>query len=854
MVYVLFFLSGFAGLIYQVIWTRELGLAFGSTAQSASTTVAAFLCGLGLGARLAEPLLRRGWRAGRLFGALEVLVAAYSLFLTWILPQVGLLNGWLIGALGEASWGFYLARFTVIFALLLPGCLAMGATLPLLTEYCSSRSPRGFTTTLARLYAINTLGAALGPLMADFVLVRAVGVFQTSCLASAIDLLVGLAGFFYLKDHLTRKAPEQTNTSLSYRDLSLLFLSGYCSICLEILWIRTLVFFNLSDVYAFTIVVSTFLLGLVLGSALATRFSHKLSISPLLWAIGAGILLSLASTLQVHEARNWLRLADFNLARFVTAATLMLPVTTILGALFPLQCSRLQQVGAAGAVGRAYLWNTLGSLLGSLSAGFFLLPHLGLQASVLWVAGLAALGSGLAAPRRPQAWLGALLIWAGCLALPKDALMRYFYAHDYDNILFLKEDHYGTISLVHQWDNASWDYSDNLIVDGYNMMSNNLAAKRYAATLAALPILLHPKPDRVLVICFGLANTVSVAVGLDSTSQVDCVELTPTVVAASGHLDYVKATLASPKLKMHFGDGRNYLAVTEQRYQVITAEPPPPIQAGIVNLYSREYFQQCRRCLTADGMVSHWLPVQQMSAFETRTILRACQEVFPHTYLWAGSGSNLIIVGSMQPLQVDFAEFSRRFEANRVILGRYGLDSPSILLAGCLRLPEELATYLTQTPPLTDDRPYLQHYQGDRQADYGYLLATPGRLPALHLDPKEPAWQQALQFVTQAHLIQLYPYPDPETAQIATWKLARSLLQAQPQSVYAQTLARCTPAALRNLKASRRPDAPFTLFGAYYAQGDWQQARETLELGQWPPRLKQAAQELLVQANVPAFK
>ncbi|CAN0411726.1 unnamed protein product, partial [Phaeothamnion confervicola] len=286
----------------------------------------------------------------------------------------------------------------------------------------------------------------------------------------------------------------------------------------------------------------------------------------------------------------------------------------------------------ASAVGQAYLWNTAGSLLGSLTAGFVVLPVLGMQGGLQFVAILATaaflieLKHTWVPGRQAQAGLAyASALALVTLALPQNLLIKTLFGANYEKTIFWGEDPYGTIALIPQFSEFENRDTNDLIVDGFNMMGNSIWAKRYAASLAAIPILLHPHPDDVLVIAFGLGNTLSTAVGMQQTKNVDCVELSRMVVEASGHLDYVKKTLESPKLHIIFSDGRNYVSTASKQYDVITAEPPPPIHAGIVNLYSREYFLGCRRCLKRGGIVTHWLPVNQMSDFEARTVIRACQ-------------------------------------------------------------------------------------------------------------------------------------------------------------------------------------------------------------------------------------
>lgn len=844
----LFFFSGVAGLMYQVIWTRQLGLVFGNTALSASTTVGAFLCGLGLGARLAAPLLKRGWRPGALFGALETFVAIYSLALSWTLPRLLPLSSILVNSLGgEASPAFALGRFVVVFSLLLPATLAMGATLPVLTEYCESRQSN-FAQNISRLYAINTLGAALGAVIGDFFLIRRLGLWHTSVLASCIDLSVGALGLWWLRQasaYRFQSAPVAGHR-LNLRQGLVIFLTGFCGIAMELLWIRSLVFFNGSDIYAFSTVVSTFLLGLVLGSLLAPRVGPRLGVAGLLLLLALAILVSLLCTAHVHEIRSHLSLANFGLMRFITAGLLILPATILLGALFPLQTTWLQSQGAARAVGHAYVINASGSLAGSLLTGFLLLPWLGLQLSYFLATAAAVTAAALVRPASKIPKIAMLLLLALALLIPADFLSRGIYGKDLANIVYRQEDPYGDIALIRQWAPQSWMYNVNLVVDGFNMMGNTAVARRYAGSMAALPLLLHPRPQRTLVICFGLANTLTVAVEMDRSQNVDCIEITPTVVRASSHLDYVQRTVSNPKLRIQFSDGRLYLATTQARYDVITAEPPPPVHAGVVNLYTQEYFEQCKRSLNPGGIVTHWLPVSQMPPFEARTILRACQNVFPHTYLWLGCGSHLILVASQEPLNVDWSELQQRFAANQEVLQNYGLDTPWDVVAGCLRLPDELKSYLANTPALRDDRPYLQHYKGAWSADYGYFFSAPGRLQVAGLDRDHPDWQKSLQSQNLLLQIEFYPYPDAESARIANWSRLKTLLRLRPQNIVAQLMAHTHPEALAYLEAHHREDvnASLDLFGAYLALGQLDKARSVISAA-WPKTLAEAAERQL---------
>lgn len=796
---ILFTFSGVGGLVFQVIWTRKLGLVLGGTIQSASLTSASFLFGLSLGALLSGLWAER-WRNPLLrFAQLEIFIALSGLLVTHFIPHIHPLCSSLLASEGGAYRG--LVILVAFLAILLPST-AMGATLPLLTHFLGKDSAR-FVRVLAFLYAANTLGASAGAFLTDFHFVKWLGVNNTAGLASSLDVCVGLFAL-YLSRGQSGAEPVRARTSKSEESVESLSLplllvgvAGFCGLGLEIAWTRLLVFFNGTDIYAFSLVLSTYLLGIVIGSAclglLGDRVLKKWLMGALLLCLGAYVWQSLYTLQAVTNfvgfiTDDWPRTSR----RIFACMVLILPPTILLGAIFPTAAGlvRQQSETAGMSVGKTYLWNTVGSVSGSLVTGFYLLPYFGLQSTLQVLASLTLLFGGFAVFSQSKAswrglWLALgllspIVLWT---ATPSSTLVSFLYDRNGNRVISATDDHYGAIALIEQFNSVEAQYYKNLIVDGYNMAGNSLSARRYTTQLGLLPAVLGSEPKDVLVVCLGLANTLTLLESLDSVESIDCVELSARVVETIRQLDRVPPVLDSKKVNLIIGDGRNHLLTNSKTYDVITAEPPPPTEAGIVNLYSREYFLLCKRRLNPGGVVAHWLPTMQMSVFESQTIIKAFQDVFPHTHLFQGSGLQLVLVGSQEPLEPSFEQVKARGR------GATGLEEIEFfnfhdILASHLRGPKELRRYTDSIPPLTDDRPYLQYHDGNWTPDTQLLLRpTEQPLPITWSAQADEAEEQKKNYKKAQLIARLrrefvyLPWPDIYTDLFMKTEIGKRLLE-----------------------------------------------------------------------------
>jgi spermidine synthase len=790
---ILFACSGCAGLIFEVLWTRQFSLVLGSTVQSGALVAGTFLFMLGLGARLGSGLSRRGHPL-LVYAGLEMVAALTGTAVTWLLPRTTRLPF----LLGDSPFMLALGRCLLAFSLLCLPCLAMGASLPVLCSWLKQRDSRFYLANLARLYAVNTLGAVAGVLLADWVLIQRWGLFRTGMGAAALDFLVGLVALLLWRASSRNQVSVEDSAPGRFpglsRELLLLFGLGICGSLLQVVWTRSLIVFHGTDVRAFSTCLVTYLAGISLGGGLAalapagwTR-ANRLLYACLSLATVAGLTSLVALKWTIQVANPWL-------ATLFTIA----PTATCLGAAFPLASEAFHRRWPhdAEVAGVTVLVNTLGSLIGALLTAFVMLPNLGLQFSMICACLLLAVLMGLSALQRGAMIGSAVLLGAGLLLgnlYPSDYLKGLLYPNPAYHWLFWGEDAYGSVGLVEESIPEWNEVHEILLVDGYNMMGGDLLARRYATAIGALPVLLQSNPRNGLVICFGLAHTVSTVLGMDEIESVDCVELSKTVIQATSRLPRCEKAQQDPKMHLKIADGRHHLETTAQRYSLVVAEPPPPHSAGVVNLYSREYYQACRRCLLPGGMVVQWLPVFELSRRDGKVIIRAFSDVFPNCYLIDGGfDGELLLLGTDQPLSIDYANFKARADRVGERLRAAGWDSSDDLLASLIAGPKRLREYCENSPALTDDWPVLQ-YEQEFRPDYPelFLKDFSNEIPirfatsaqAEGLERMRAAQRLMRTYLYRARASQTDPDKMPWVSPLLSYEAGRAARRMFPDSAY----------------------------------------------------------------------
>ncbi len=492
--------------------------------------------------------------------------------------------------------------------------------------------------------------------------------------------------------------------------LAVMAVSGFAALALEIVWFRVLVQFLPATTYAFTTMLATVLGGIAAGSALASRhlarpraWGHTLA-----WVQGATsvvVLLSLA-LLGATYAAGW-RTSGLTQA----AAAAILPASLLMGYAFPIAIVLWTRAGLAAdaadrPVGRLYSANVLGGIAGAVVGGFVLLPRLGSRRALIVLAALYLLTSlALFLPRRR--WLPALALvalFAGAARLVPDPFeVTLARRHGQNERIFWREEGVQTSVSIHTGAFRGW----LMYLDGLHQASDGPEMVKLHRLIGHLPMVLHPNPKRALVVGLGGGATPGAVSQHDSDVQV--IELSDSVRKGAEFFRHVNYDLLNrPNVRLRVDDGRNFLSLTAERFDVATADLIQPIHAGAGNLYSREYFTLVRDALAEGGLALQW--IGQRPDTQYKLIMRTFLEVFPHTTLWL---DGQLMVGSLQPLTLTPAlvDHKRARPETRLALDDIGLDSFETLASWYVAGPDELRRFVGAGPVLTDDRPLVEYHR-----------------------------------------------------------------------------------------------------------------------------------------------
>ncbi len=759
----LFIGSGAAGLVYQVVWSRELVLVFGNTTQAVSTIVTAFMAGLGFGSLAGSRLANRGSRPLRLYGGLELGVAVFAVLLPFAFDDLAeVYRGAYPGLVGN-TLALTAVRFALAMAAVAPATFLMGATLPLLVRHLV-RTLDEAGARLGELYAANTAGAVAGTVAAGFVLIEFLGLRLTSYVAVALNLVAG-SGALLLSRLATRppvgdvvgngtdrEPGTETEPSGSggggtaggrlaprWAVLLATFVSGFVSLALEVLWTRMLSEGTGSSIYVFTTILAIFLAGIAIGSAVyRRRHSPRRD--------RAGVLgLCLAGVGVLAQATVVLGSGVVGTVPFVVrTVVVLLPATVLMGYAFPLagRLATTSARAAGGSVGLLYAANTAGSILGAFSAAFILAGTLGTNGSVLLLGGIDLLVGGalLAAdPRWRVAAATATPTAAGAAVLPPAAGRARLAATGLAALAALglvassidlpvtrtatenrlrslglpvthAEDELATVDTV-----GGPAARRRLLIGGVGVTSLTVDTK----LMGYLSKALRPRARDFLVIAFGMGSTYRS--GLELGMHTDAVELSPTV---PGRMPVFfpdgREYLHHPDGRVITSDGRNYVRLARDRYDLIAVDPAPPIEsAGSVVLYTREFLNEGRARLRPGGVLMLWMPYA-LPMEDLKAHVRTFHGAFPHvSLLLSPGGHGIFMFGSDAPLEFSDQTVLRVLGNPQAL--RELADSPDYPPTDgpgwvrAVRRAEWLAdgqvtAFTGPGPEITDDRPRSEYF------------------------------------------------------------------------------------------------------------------------------------------------
>lgn len=719
----LFFCSGVSGLIYQVLWLRLLSLVFGVTAFAASTVLAAFMTGLALGSVMAGRLLTRARRPLLVFGMAEILIGVSALATPYALDAATALYRALHGVGSDSLALLTAVRLLTGFVVLLVPTMLMGLTLPILSASSLVRGS-AFGSRVGALYAVNTAGALLGATLTGYYLIGALGIERSFLLGTVLNIAVGLVAIALdRRDDLAPAAVAEIAVTTPVTTPSVppsligavVFLSGLVALALEIVWFRMLVQYLAATTYAFTTMLATVLAGIAIGGAAASRLLRKerswVTWLALIQALTAVVALGSATFLGWSYAAGWRTSGDWQ-----ASAAAILPVTILMGLGFPIALRLAAQpapgdttAAVATRVGRLYSLNVVGGIVGALIGGFVMLPWLGSRRALIVLAGVYGASALLLVLRTERRRLLApLAVAAVAFALlvprvPDPFAAAYTRRYGADMREFWREEGAQTAVSVH----AS-QFRRSLYLDGLHQANDSPDMIRLHRIIGHLPMVLHPAPHDALVIGLGGGAT-SGAVSQYPETRVQIVELSDSVRKAAAlfaHVNY--DVLNQSNVRVRVDDGRNFLLLSGERFDVITADIIQPIHAGAGSLYSREYFTLVRQALEPGGLALQWIGHRPPSQY--KLIMRTFLEVFPDATLWLDGN---LMVGSLAPLRVSPTAVAdkRRDPKTAAALDDIGLTSQDTLAGWFTAGPDAMRRFVGAGPLLTDDRPLLEYHR-----------------------------------------------------------------------------------------------------------------------------------------------
>ena len=681
MIYLLFFLSGFTALLYEVVWERLLHLTFGLSTYAVTIVTASFMLGLTLGYLAGQHRRLVRYHPLVVYGVAEGAIAVFALLFPFLVQ--------IIDTLYVASGGsFALKILFSLVTLALPATL-MGLTLPTLARYVATEGAIGRRVGL--LYALNTTGAVLGAFFTGVFFIRTYGVWQTTLIATAINAAICLLALTQPR----RTTPEQAGGgpnvvgaglkpapthSLSFGFLIFPFLTGFIGLALEILWVRTLVCVVSNNTYSFAVVLADVLLGLALGAWLyawigpsRTSAQTRAFIFFLVQLIaGVFVLFSLTSFNHLHAialdlsrrvgGNHWLGLG---LVRMGAAAVVILIPALVSGFVMPLLVDLLRERGQQAVervAGSVFAANTLGSMTGALAGGLVLIPLLGLSYGMIFLAllsivvGIVLLLRHLTAPSHLVFAASTFLTVSAAFAvffLPKELTLTKWYDR-FENIqgdlLFYREGTFGTVA-VYQLGEIK-----ELTINCIEEVPTHRDAISTFKLLGHLPLLLHENPKAILVNAVGGGVTLGAVTKHDV--QVDAVDIVPDVrdvlpFFAKENDNVVQRT----NWQLIADDGRHFLKISPRQYDVITADATHPAAAESWVLYTQEYYQLVKAKLTEKGVFAQWLPLHNMAPADYLSTLRTFRSVFPKTLLLFTNRYTLMVGGKgtllLTPVSLD---------------------------------------------------------------------------------------------------------------------------------------------------------------------------------------------------------
>jgi spermidine synthase len=679
--------SGCSALIYEVAWYQVLQLALGSTAVSLGILLATFMGGLCIGSIALPRLDLRKHHPLKVYAALEFGIAVFGIAVTIAMPLIS--HVYIVGA--EHGMPGMLLRAVVAAVCMLPSTILMGASLPAIVRGIEA-TPRGVSW-WALLYGGNTAGAVFGCLLAGFYLLRIYNMATAAYVAAAINLLVAAISFFLARG--IAPAPDSPTratgpASVNWPVYIAIGLSGAAALGAEVIWTRLMGMLLLATVYAFSIILAVFLVGLAAGGAAAswlirrTRADLALGICQLLLTLAiawtAGVITGILpfwSDAILTTTNPW----EMFLLDLKRCAFAILPPSLLWGASFPLACAaaiKSPDDDPGRVAGGIYAANTLGGIAGALAVSLVLIPWIGTQQSTRLILMLSALSALIvltplilkrSARVLPALGLLASMLIAGLFAwgvpdVPGDLIAygrRMGIYKGQSQILYVAEGRNSSVAIS-RWSNGTTYVN----VNGHVEATTEPFDMKLQRMVGHLPGLIHPNPKSVLGIGFGAGVSAGTFTRYPGIEHITVCEIEPVIPPASTRYfapqDY--DVYHNPRTRIIYDDARHYLLTTTEKFDIIASDPLDVFVKGTAALYSKEYFEAVKQHLNPGGMFSLYVPLYETDQPTIKSELETFFQAFPNATVWSntrdGLGYDMVFMGQAEPLKINLDEVEQR--------------------------------------------------------------------------------------------------------------------------------------------------------------------------------------------------
>ncbi len=739
-----FFLSGAIGLAYEICWIRKASLVFGSAMLALSTVLAVFFGGLALGSYIFGKYSQKVSRPLKIYAMLEMGLGVLALLSPIMFIAADSLFGLFYHSIFRSFPLVSLTRFILVSLILIAPTMLMGGTLPLFCrQYVFSKNRISLSVGL--LYGVNTLGAAVGCALCGFFMIPNIGINVTIYLCGILNILIGSVIWnlpLVTPNRQVLEVQKKTNTIKSFSSTPaiqrfwtisvgfLFFLSGFVILGNEIIWSRYLSLIVYNSVYTYTLTITVILLGIVVGSALTANFFDRTVRRPFIFGslqIAIGITVMAALMLPSYFWSSVIDSTDLTTLLGLVCVVLFLPAV-LSGISFPLAIRMVVEdpSKAGSGVGMMTAINIAGGIAGSLIVGFFLLPILGLQKSIMIITAISLLIGFISwlfleSSRPPiSRYMIIILISMSWWAIPfvtGTKLPEDFLASQ-GQLIDCREGTSSFVSVIKKGKelqlavDRAWQGSDRI---GHQVMA------------AHVPMLLHPDPKKILVIGLGAGQTPSRFLMYD-IEYLECVEIEPEVIQLTKEY-FPSDWMKDRRTRLIVEDGRSYITHIKKKFDVISIEVGQVYRPGVAPFYTFDFYHRARLRLNQNGIICQFVPISFFTTKEFQTVVATFLDAFPQSVLWYNT-QELLLIGTLSEnikLRRQRFDMLKLHDAIHQDLDfsywggiNHRLNRPEVFLGGFLVGPEGLAKLSEGATIYRDDVPFLE-YNTVRQP----LPATP---------------------------------------------------------------------------------------------------------------------------------